>query len=166
MSSLKVSHPMAHYSNNSKTVPVYEKVAIKRRVHRALDVSMLSLLVSLLSYRLFFLHSHGFFWLQAMAFLCESWFAFVWLLLLATRWNFFHYTKPTPTASSNGKHFILLLQLFMPSILSVVTVLIKLWLKLTRTQPKAPLICGVGKVEIILKMEEILSKLVLFFFSV
>ncbi|XP_023512253.1 cellulose synthase-like protein H1 [Cucurbita pepo subsp. pepo] len=71
--------------------PLYQKVAVKRRVHRALDITIFSLLVLLLTYRLFFLHTHGFSCLQATAFLSESWFTFTWLLLVATRWNFFNY---------------------------------------------------------------------------
>ncbi|XP_038902592.1 cellulose synthase-like protein H1 isoform X2 [Benincasa hispida] len=79
--------PMA----NSNTLPLYEKVGIKRTIHRAMDITILSLLIILLSYRMLFIHSHGLCWLQVIALSCESWFTFIWILLVATRWSFFDY---------------------------------------------------------------------------
>ncbi|CAL9135347.1 unnamed protein product, partial [Musa textilis] len=46
---------------------------------------VLSLLLSLLAYRLISLHRHAHIWL--IAFTCESWFTFVWLLYMNAKWT-------------------------------------------------------------------------------
>ncbi|XP_022970946.1 cellulose synthase-like protein H1 [Cucurbita maxima] len=71
----------------AKSLPLYEKTAIKRRTHKVLDLAILFLLLSLLAYRLLLLATHGFSNLQAMALLCESCFVFVRLLTIITKWN-------------------------------------------------------------------------------
>ncbi|XP_022986271.1 cellulose synthase-like protein H1 [Cucurbita maxima] len=68
-------------------LPLYEKAGVHRPVQRILDVTIFFLLISLLAYRLLFLHRHGFTWLHALAFLCECWFAFTWALLVNVTWN-------------------------------------------------------------------------------
>ncbi|GAV87497.1 Cellulose_synt domain-containing protein [Cephalotus follicularis] len=67
------------------TYPLFEKFAPKNTIQRCLDTTILFLLLSLLVYRLLNLSSHGFTWL--LAFLCESWFTFDWVLLLNAKWN-------------------------------------------------------------------------------
>ncbi|EOX93253.1 Cellulose synthase-like B4, putative isoform 2, partial [Theobroma cacao] len=68
------------------SLPLYERVSCKGiMIRRTLDVTVFCLLLSLLAYRLRSLSNQGFTWL--LAFLCESWFAFLWLLNLSTRWN-------------------------------------------------------------------------------
>ncbi|XP_022140393.1 cellulose synthase-like protein H1 [Momordica charantia] len=71
----------------AKSLSLYEKTAIKRPTQRALDFAIFFLLLSLVGYRFMFLSSHGFSYLQTMAFLCESWFSFVWLLAIIIKWN-------------------------------------------------------------------------------
>ncbi|CAK7348998.1 unnamed protein product [Dovyalis caffra] len=64
---------------------LYDKVALKYSIHRAFDVTIFVLLISLLFYRLLNLSNHGFAWLLAL--LCESCFTFIWVLTLSTKWN-------------------------------------------------------------------------------
>ncbi|XP_007049091.2 PREDICTED: cellulose synthase-like protein B4 [Theobroma cacao] len=70
---------------NEFSLALYEKVACKNIIQRALDIALLFLLVSLLFYRLYSLNNHGFVWL--LAFFCESWFTFNWFLLVSSKWN-------------------------------------------------------------------------------
>ncbi|XP_037492421.1 cellulose synthase-like protein B2 [Jatropha curcas] len=65
--------------------PLYEKYSRKNHIHRVLDICVLFLLTSLIVYRLLTLKNHGFSWLLAL--LCESWFTFVWVLTVSTKWN-------------------------------------------------------------------------------
>ncbi|XP_057953477.1 cellulose synthase-like protein B4 [Malania oleifera] len=70
---------------NSTSLPLHERITCKNNAQRALDVTILFLLLSLISYRLLSINRHGFAWL--VAFLCESWFTFVWALAVSTKWN-------------------------------------------------------------------------------
>ncbi|XP_019078913.1 cellulose synthase-like protein H1 [Vitis vinifera] len=65
--------------------PLHEKFPQKNTFHRALDLTIFFLLLSLLAYRLLSLKNNGFTWL--LAFLCESWFTFIWILNVSTKWN-------------------------------------------------------------------------------
>ncbi|CBI28831.3 unnamed protein product, partial [Vitis vinifera] len=65
--------------------PLYEKIPQKNTLHRALEFTIFFLLLSLLAYRLLSLKNNGFAWL--IAFLCESWFTFLWVLNLSSKWN-------------------------------------------------------------------------------
>ncbi|XP_034701264.1 cellulose synthase-like protein H1 [Vitis riparia] len=65
--------------------PLYEKIPQKNTLHRALDLTIFFLLLSLLAYRLLSLKNNGFTWL--VAFLCESWFTFIWILNFSSKWN-------------------------------------------------------------------------------
>ncbi|XP_034701260.1 cellulose synthase-like protein H1 isoform X2 [Vitis riparia] len=65
--------------------PLYEKIPQKNTLHRALDLTIFFLLLSLLAYRLLSLKNNGFTWL--IAFLCESWFTFIWILNFSCKWN-------------------------------------------------------------------------------
>ncbi|KAL4379756.1 hypothetical protein GQ457_02G029730 [Hibiscus cannabinus] len=70
---------------NEISLPLYLKTARRNTIQRALDATLLFLLLSLLVYRLLSLKSHGFVWLLAL--LCESWFTFTWSLIVSTKWN-------------------------------------------------------------------------------
>ncbi|XVE78451.1 hypothetical protein DITRI_Ditri13aG0146300 [Diplodiscus trichospermus] len=72
-------------ANEISQLPLYEKISYKNTIQRALDATLLFLLVSLLVYRLFSLKNHGFPWL--LAFLCESWFTFIWGIDVSTKWS-------------------------------------------------------------------------------
>ncbi|XP_041007306.1 cellulose synthase-like protein H1 isoform X1 [Juglans microcarpa x Juglans regia] len=67
------------------SLPLYEKTPLKNTLQRTLDIIIFFLLLSLLTYRLLHLKNHGPTWL--LAFLCESWFTFVWSLVLNIKWN-------------------------------------------------------------------------------
>ncbi|MQL97492.1 hypothetical protein Taro_030184 [Colocasia esculenta] len=69
----------------SEALPLQERVPVKNNVKRASDLVILFLLIAQLYCRLSSLHSHGTVW--RAAFLCESWFAFVWLLNMNAKWN-------------------------------------------------------------------------------
>ncbi|XP_059449352.1 cellulose synthase-like protein H1 [Corylus avellana] len=71
------------------SLPLYERIQRKNTVQRAIDIIILFLLFSLLIYRLHFLNDHGLTWL--LAFLCESWFSFVWVLIMNNKWNAVEY---------------------------------------------------------------------------
>ncbi|XAR55359.1 Cellulose synthase (UDP-forming), partial [Bertholletia excelsa] len=70
-------------------LPLYERVSHKNSIARAVELLILSLLLSLLAYRLLTFPDHGFIWL--LAFLCESWFTLTWAILVSTKWNPVHY---------------------------------------------------------------------------
>lgn len=65
--------------------PLYEKISHKNHMHRALDIAILFLWIFLIFYRLLSLNNHGFAWLLAL--LCESWFFFVWVLIVSSKWS-------------------------------------------------------------------------------
>ncbi|KAI8551968.1 hypothetical protein RHMOL_Rhmol06G0228800 [Rhododendron molle] len=72
-------------ANPTASLPLYQRVARKNTIGRAIELSILSLLLSLLAYRILSFQDHGFSWLLAT--LCESWFAFNWVLTVSTKWN-------------------------------------------------------------------------------
>ncbi|KAL9457496.1 hypothetical protein AB3S75_006527 [Citrus x aurantiifolia] len=72
-------------NTKSSCLPLYEKVFHKNTYHRALDVIILFLLLCLLFYRLSTLKNHGFAWF--LAFLCESCFTFIWILIVNCKWT-------------------------------------------------------------------------------
>nr|XP_023915035.1 cellulose synthase-like protein H1 [Quercus suber] len=67
------------------SLPLYEKIPRKNTLQRAFDSLIFLLLLSLLIYRLLFFNNHGLTWL--LAFLCESWFTFTWVLIISSKWN-------------------------------------------------------------------------------
>ncbi|XP_056171014.1 cellulose synthase-like protein H1 isoform X2 [Syzygium oleosum] len=69
----------------SSSAPLYEKISLKKRLKRAVEILILFLLVSLLAYRLLHIKDHGLEW--QIALLCESWFTFVWVLVISTKWS-------------------------------------------------------------------------------
>ncbi|KAE8075652.1 hypothetical protein FH972_014346 [Carpinus fangiana] len=67
------------------SLPLYERIQRKNTLERAIEIIILFLLLSLLIYRLLFLNDHGLTWF--LAFLCESWFSFVWVIIMNNKWN-------------------------------------------------------------------------------
>nr|GLL23019.1 cellulose synthase-like protein H1 [Ipomoea trifida] len=66
--------------------PLYEIKYRNNRISRAIEIIILFLLLSLITYRLFSLGSHdGIPWLLAL--ICEAWFTFVWVLTVNAKWN-------------------------------------------------------------------------------
>lgn len=71
-------------SLSATMLPLQERVPLKNSLQKLSDVLVLSLLLALLAYRLISLHRHAHIWL--IAFTCESWFTFVWLLYMNATW--------------------------------------------------------------------------------
>ncbi|KEH39004.1 cellulose synthase H1-like protein [Medicago truncatula] len=73
---------------NQENLLLYEKIWIKRTLQRAIDLLILLLLFSLLCYRIFFIISNKTFTIPwFLAFSCESWFTYTWIILLNTKWS-------------------------------------------------------------------------------
>ncbi|XP_020238421.1 cellulose synthase-like protein H1 [Cajanus cajan] len=72
-------------ANHEQDLPLYEKVWLKRRFQRVLDAFILLLLLLLLSYRLFSSNTFTAPWF--LAFICESWFTFTWIVILNAKWS-------------------------------------------------------------------------------
>ncbi|CAB4274168.1 unnamed protein product [Prunus armeniaca] len=71
---------------NSQSLPLCEKTPLQiNTLQRAQEIAILFLFICLLVYRLLTLTDHGFVWL--LAFLCESWFTFNWVLTLIIQWT-------------------------------------------------------------------------------
>ncbi|AES67199.2 putative cellulose synthase (UDP-forming) [Medicago truncatula] len=68
---------------NQENLPLYEKIWIKRTFQRAIDILILLLLFSLLCYRINVTFTIPWF----LAFSCESWFTYTWIILLNTKWS-------------------------------------------------------------------------------
>uniref|UniRef100_A0A162A5J6 Cellulose synthase-like protein H1 n=1 Tax=Daucus carota subsp. sativus TaxID=79200 RepID=A0A162A5J6_DAUCS len=79
------------------TLPLYERVHLKNSIPRAVELLILSLLISLLAYHLISLKQHGI--PTLLAFLCESCFAFCWILVINCKWNQVKYIPYTDRLS-------------------------------------------------------------------
>ncbi|OWM75385.1 hypothetical protein CDL15_Pgr021549 [Punica granatum] len=81
--------------DDDMAAPLFERQLRKNYVQRAVDITILLLMISLLSYRLVSIRSHGGdgwevkTWQVAMG--CEAWFTFVWVLVVSTKWNLLRY---------------------------------------------------------------------------
>ncbi|CAH9089289.1 unnamed protein product [Cuscuta europaea] len=67
--------------------PLYETKFRNNKTSRAIEVIILGLLTSLITYRFHFLNSHGCYLPWILALLCESWFTFIWVLNINSKWN-------------------------------------------------------------------------------
>ncbi|XP_060672146.1 cellulose synthase-like protein H1 [Ziziphus jujuba] len=67
------------------SLPLYERISLKSSIKNAFDIIILTLLLSILLYRLLSLTNHGFSWV--LAFLCELWFTFCWLMIMNIKWS-------------------------------------------------------------------------------
>ncbi|XP_059661888.1 cellulose synthase-like protein H1 [Cornus florida] len=67
------------------SLPLYERIRRKNTIPRAVELIILFILISLLVYRHLNRENHGVSWL--MAFFCELFFTFVWILSVSTKWN-------------------------------------------------------------------------------
>ncbi|KAH1222434.1 Cellulose synthase-like protein H1 [Glycine max] len=72
-------------ANQGFDLPFYEKIWFKRTFQRVMDTFILVLLLLLLSYRIFSSNNFTFPWF--LAFLCESWFTFTWIVILNAKWS-------------------------------------------------------------------------------
>ncbi|XP_011047235.1 PREDICTED: cellulose synthase-like protein H1 [Populus euphratica] len=107
---------------------LFQKVVLKYPIHRAFDITIFFLLVSLLVYRLLYLSNHGFAWVLAL--LCESCFTFIWVVTVSSKWNPVEY-KTYPERLSQNAQDLPPVDMFVtsadpvlePSILTVNTVI-------------------------------------------
>lgn len=77
-------------ANEEESLPIlYERKAVKNTLSRIIEVTILFLLFSLLSYRILSLQNHGFIWV--FAFVCELWFTFTWFLIMNCKWSLIKY---------------------------------------------------------------------------
>ncbi|CAH9089288.1 unnamed protein product [Cuscuta europaea] len=67
--------------------PLYEVKFVNSKISRTVEVIILCLLLSLISYRLLSLNSHDYSLPWFLALVCESWFAFNWILTINIKWN-------------------------------------------------------------------------------
>ncbi|XP_071696827.1 cellulose synthase-like protein H1 [Rutidosis leptorrhynchoides] len=77
-------------SNNedySSYLPLQEKLVHKNTASRAVELVILSLLVSVLVYRIVCFKDQDHYLPWVVAFLCESWFTFNWILCMCLKWN-------------------------------------------------------------------------------
>ncbi|KAK9222506.1 hypothetical protein WN944_010942 [Citrus x changshan-huyou] len=70
---------------------LFEKVFHKNTTHRVFDVTVLILLLCLLLCRLLSFKYHGFAFAWFLAFLCESCFTFIWILIVNCKWTLLTY---------------------------------------------------------------------------
>nr|GMC77087.1 cellulose synthase-like protein H1 [Ipomoea batatas] len=66
--------------------PLYEIKFRNNRISRAIEIIILFLLLSLITYRLFSLHTHDHI-PCLLALICEAWFTFVWIITVNSKWN-------------------------------------------------------------------------------
>ncbi|CAK9172317.1 unnamed protein product [Ilex paraguariensis] len=66
-------------------LPLQEQNPRKNTTPRAVEIIIFFLLLSLLVYRHLHLRDHG--WAWVLAFCCESWFTFIWILTMNNKWN-------------------------------------------------------------------------------
>ncbi|KAK7272276.1 hypothetical protein RJT34_28773 [Clitoria ternatea] len=72
-------------ANHATSLPLYEKIWLKRTFQRVMDTLVLILLLMLLSYRVLSVNTFTLPWF--LAFICESWFTFTWIVILNTKWT-------------------------------------------------------------------------------
>ncbi|XP_068661746.1 cellulose synthase-like protein H1 [Aristolochia californica] len=69
----------------SKVAPLHERIPVKNNLSRAIQLLNFLLLLCLLTYRFLHLGNNGPAW--HLAFICESWFTFMFFLSMNTKWN-------------------------------------------------------------------------------
>ncbi|CAA0374160.1 unnamed protein product [Arabidopsis thaliana] len=92
--------------------PLYENISYKSYILRAVDLTILGLLFSLLLHRILYMSQNGIIWL--VAFLCESCFSFVWLLSTCTKWSPAE-TKPYPDRLDERVYDLPSVDMFVPT---------------------------------------------------
>ncbi|PRQ52743.1 putative cellulose synthase (UDP-forming) [Rosa chinensis] len=78
---------------NSNSLPLYERVKHRNTLQKVMEFIILFLLLSLLVYRLLSFNNHGLSW--SIAFLCELWFTFSWVITMSNKWILVDH-KPYP----------------------------------------------------------------------
>ncbi|EOA12062.1 hypothetical protein CARUB_v10007966mg, partial [Capsella rubella] len=100
--------------SSSSLLPLCEKISHKSYVLRTLDLTILGLLFSLLSYRILHMSQYDNAWL--VAFLCESIFLFIWLIIICVKWSPAE-DKPYPNRLTERvhDHDLPLVDMFVPT---------------------------------------------------
>ncbi|CAH2079068.1 unnamed protein product [Thlaspi arvense] len=96
-------------SLNSSFPPLFERISHKSYFLRAVDLTILGLLFSLLLYRILHMSQNDNVWLVAL--ICESLFSFMWLIITCIRWSPAE-DKPYPNRLNERGHDL-------PSVLSL-----------------------------------------------
>ncbi|KAI3809743.1 hypothetical protein L1987_19343 [Smallanthus sonchifolius] len=78
---------MASNTPDSTCLPLQETIILNNKTARAIELVILSLLVSLLVYRVVYYKDQDQYIPWLLAFLCESWFTFNWILCMCTKWD-------------------------------------------------------------------------------
>ncbi|KAI3675198.1 hypothetical protein L1987_84784 [Smallanthus sonchifolius] len=84
---------MASNTQDSTSLPLQETIVQNNKTARAIELVILSLLVSLLVYRVVYFKDQDHYLPWLLAFLCESWFTFNWILSICIKWD--QYTTKT-----------------------------------------------------------------------
>ncbi|CAA7049534.1 unnamed protein product [Microthlaspi erraticum] len=98
--------------SSSSLPPLCEKISYKRYVLRAVDLTILGLLLSLLLYRILHMSQNDNVWI--VAFLCESFFSFIWLLITCIKWSPAEY-KAYPDRLDERAHDLPSVDMFVPT---------------------------------------------------
>ncbi|CAA7049535.1 unnamed protein product [Microthlaspi erraticum] len=98
--------------SSSSLPPLCEKISHKRYVRRAVDLTILGLLLSLLLYRILHMSQNDNVWI--VAFLCESFFSFIWLLITCIKWSPAEY-KAYPDRLDERVHDLPSVDMFVPT---------------------------------------------------
>lgn len=72
---------------NQNTLPLYDKYWVKHTLSRVMDSLTLLLLLLLLGYRINIFSHSNYTFPCLVAFICESWFTFSWILVISTKWS-------------------------------------------------------------------------------
>lgn len=74
-------------SSPRKSFPLQERVSLHSNLKRLIDLLILFLLFSLLAHRLGSFRAAGSPTVWLIALVCESWFTFVWMLIVNCKWS-------------------------------------------------------------------------------
>ncbi|KAD5318189.1 hypothetical protein R6Q59_033462 [Mikania micrantha] len=78
---------MTTNTEDSSCLPLQEKIIHHNKTARAIEFVILSLLVSMLVYRVVFFRDQNHYLPWLLALVCESWFTFQWILCICIKWN-------------------------------------------------------------------------------
>ncbi|KAK9056770.1 hypothetical protein SSX86_024133 [Deinandra increscens subsp. villosa] len=78
---------MASNTQDIDCLPLQEQIVHNNKAARAIELVILSLLVSLLVYRVTYFDDQDQYLPWLLALLCESWFTFIWILSVCIKWN-------------------------------------------------------------------------------
>ncbi|XP_019088205.1 PREDICTED: cellulose synthase-like protein B6 [Camelina sativa] len=98
--------------SNSSLLPLSENISHKSYVLRIVDLTILGLLFSLLLYRILHMSQNDNVWL--VAFLCESIFSFIWLIITCIKWSPAE-DKPYPNRLDERVHDLPAVDMFVPT---------------------------------------------------